>query len=308
MMSKRTGVPSTTSLLALLTACVMPPTDATPPVHAVAMQTNTEGIVLRSQADADAACEGHPVRAPTHLTITGAGIRNLDGLHCIASVEHGLSIHDAPHLERLDGLDGTTDVGGLSLAHLPMLQDTGGLAALARVSGDIGIWDVPSLPALSLPALLWVEGDILVQDAPSLSQVDDLRALGGLQGGLLLHGEGVADLSGLEHLGRVLGAVHLTGLRGPSALDGLGRLADVGTLHIEGADGVTDVGGLAGLRRVRGDLILEDLPDLYDLDGLHGLRQVDGAVILAGLPSLPAGEVDSLRDALATTSIVVVVD
>lgn len=303
------GAPTNTPLLALLAACAPPPTgpemDA-PPVGP--RGAPPVGVVIRSQADADTACTGRGPQDPEHLTITGPGITHLAGLHCMRRVTQGLAIHDAPALATLDGLGGLTDLGGLSLAHLPALADTAGLGSLARVDGDVGIWDIPALPALSLPALLWVGGDVIVQDAHRLEQVDDIRALGGLQGGLRLGGSGVADLSGLDRLGRVLGPVVLTGLDGPAALDGLHRLADVGGLRLSDAPGLVDLDGLSSLRRVRGDVVLEDLPDLRDLSALHALRQVDGRIVLRDLPALPAGGIDALAAALQPHGIGVVVE
>jgi hypothetical protein len=262
-------------------------------------------MVVRTQPDADAACADGTDRHPSTLTVTGPGVTDLGGLWCVRSVALGLAIQDAPDLTTLHGLDGVTDLGALSLGHLPALRDTSGLSALARVAGDIGIWNVPALPALALPSLLWVEGDVIVQDAPELDQIDDLRSLGGLQGGLRLQGDGLTDLSGLDRLGRVVGPVHLTGLQGEAALDGLTRLSEAGGLSVETAPGLLDVDGLADLRRVRGDLVLADLPDLEDLSGLHGLQQVDGMVQLRDLPALDPAEVEALGTALAPRGIAV---
>lgn len=307
-MKHRPGAPTKAPLLALLTGCALPLPEAERPPGPRPAAVHAGGLVVRTQADAEAACAAGEARDLRSLTITGAGVVDLSGLWCVQRVDEGLVVQDAPDLGDLDGLEGITDVGALSLAHLPALQDTRGLAGLARVAGDIGIWNVPALPRLALPALLWVEGDVLVQEAPALEEIDDLRSLGGLQGGLRLGGEGLADLSGLDRLGRVVGPVHLTGLQGEAALDGLARLTEAGGLTLAGAADLRDLDGLSELRRVHGDVVVANLPDLDDLTGLHGLQQVEGRVMLRDLPALAPGEADALADALAPRGIPVVIE
>ncbi len=143
---------------------------------------------------------------------------------------------------------------GANAADTLVVDGTVTIDCLCEVAGDV----VASAGEVDLGALVSVGGDLRVTT-----------------GALALRAHG---------LGRVDGALSVDGAAVLAEL-GLDALEDVDALTVRGAPGLTAL-SLPRLRRVRGDLVLEDLPALVALDDTRAVVDVGGDLVLRDLDAL----------------------
>lgn len=209
----------------------------------------------------------------------------LESLAPLSQLEHldALRLADLP-LSTLDGLDGITTLGDLSLDGLHLLTSLSGLR-LRRVSGDVLIHDCGALVGLGgWEDLVGVGGKLELNDLPSLTSLGALGSLASVDGTLALR-----NLPSLV------------------TLDGLDGLVHTRSVRLEELPSLTTLSGLSGLVSVDYGLFISDANALADLTGLDALRsaatlEVDGApsfVSFGPLPSLTdVGTVRISRGAL----------
>jgi hypothetical protein len=146
-------------------------------------------------------------------------------------------------------------------------EEIDAVAACGRVDGSVTIRTAAALDLAALAALAEVSGDVTVGPTFDL------------------------DVVHLEGLRRVGGAVRVVS-NGVATGAFLPALVEAGSLEVGGNIGLAGVAAPL-LRRVDGDLAIEDNPDLELLD-LAGLVEVGGTLRIGGNPLLALVEMTAL--------------
>lgn len=209
--------------------------------------------------------------AATHVgSFDATGAVTLISAPLLATVDGPVSIHDAPNLRLVD------------------------LTRLATVNGAVTVSSTPALDALELGRLTTVDGPLVVHDAglraleiPRLASAPSVEwselprlhtppladTLADVPGGLVIEGVDVDDLSqGLDSLIDTTGSLTLRSLP---------------TVGLQ---------ALRPLHRVKGDLVIEDLPVLVDASGLDNLELVRGDLVIRDVPGVPLAEWEAWSD------------
>lgn len=248
-------------------------------------------------------------------TAGGLGVYENPSLRSLAGLENlkecgSIGLNDNPALESLTGLSGLTSVGGIGVsgnAKLTSLDGLGNLngftvagsgltlrnnAVLAGVEalGRASAWDTSAMERIRIESnpMLTDLGPLASALAGDLSNVD----------AEITYNPALANIAVLQGV-TALKSLRIEGASGDDGellhLENLGDLADLaeveGDLFLAGTDQVTTLAGLAKLERVGGSLTIGTcgrgqvpaLPSpnvaLTSLAGLENLREVSGLVI-----------------------------
>lgn len=233
----------------------------------------TGNIILSSQAQVNA-FPGCPL-LNGNLTISGADIQNLTPLSVLQGVSGVLSISTNTTLTSLNGLNNLTSIGGLNISNNPLLTN---LTALSNVQGD-GLTTV------------------------NISQNDALTSLNGLQGitgtdFLYVGNKNLLNLTGLNGLTHVDGAVQLMSNKKLVSLSGLSNLAQVsGDFLLLNAVKLTNLDGLQSLTTVGSSFNIQFDSSLVSLSGLENLQSVGGLRVSSNPKLLTLTALSSLTQA-----------
>ncbi len=264
------------------------------PGNLEAIDCTPASITLSSQADVDNFQTNHGPcdRVVGTLTVSGAGITNLDGLAGLVSLDWteinnngsltdigGLSsvimftgpvfIHGNTSLANVNGLTGMTTLpgGALFIEQNFSLSDLSGLANLGSIGASLGIWDNDSLADLDdLTGLTHVAASISINGNASLTSISGLSGLTGFTASFTVRDN------------PVLGS-----------LDGMQGTASLAGLVIDNNDSLTNLDGLSGLTTIGNgisSLFIDDNAVLADLDGLADLESLDADLEITDNPAL----------------------
>ena len=119
-------------------------------------------------------------------------------------------------------------------------------------------------------APVW-QGDYYIADS---TDVQMLNAYTEITGALYIYNSNLKRLEGLENLTSVSGGLYIYGNPTLTSLSGLGNLASVGGLIIDGNAALKNLSGLENLTSVSGDLEIYYNAALTSLSGLESLTSV----------------------------------
>ncbi|MBC7607248.1 MAG: T9SS type A sorting domain-containing protein [Burkholderiales bacterium] len=164
-------------------------------------------VTLSSQAEVNAFAVNFPncTQITGNLYVTGSGITDLTPLSQINSVSGELAVYFSPSIERLNGLNGITSVGTISLGGNAILNDISALSNLTTVSNTLSVSNCPQLT--------------------SLNGLQGITATGGL---VSLKGLGVTDLTGLNNLASIGFFLDISYNPLLTSLNGLNNLTSIG--------------------------------------------------------------------------------
>ncbi|NKB71836.1 MAG: hypothetical protein GKR89_32570 [Candidatus Latescibacteria bacterium] len=226
------------------------------------------------------------------LVVSGDQLEGLAGLEGLKAVDGHLVVEQSRRLTGLSGLSGVRRIGGsLRIEGNSVLTSLAGLAGLSQVAGNAIVKNNPhlaSLGSLEGKNFKWIVGGnpllqteiqeqeqtpeegVITNPLYRLASPADIKRfaqLGGasyrLEGSLLVRGDQLASLKGLE-----------------------GLTAIGGSLRLEGTGALRSLAGLQRLRKIGGGLYLQQNSRLANLDGLEDLKGLGGPVVLQGNPSL----------------------
>jgi hypothetical protein len=209
-------------------------------------------LTLSTQAEVDAFPATHSCSEITGtLTISGNDIINLDSLYLLTRVGK-LAILSNANLSNIDGLSGLMYVGGVP-------------------GGD--------------PFSVTISGNTVL---PNLHGLSSLQNIGK---GLLIGGNGITSLNGLNNLNSTGGVIQIDGNPSLVNLDGLNSLTSTGTFSgasmvIARNPSLVNLTGLSSLRSLPGRLIINSNNSLSSLNGLDSLTRINGSLYLVSNPSL----------------------
>ncbi len=193
------------------------------------------------------------------LSIVDAEVDDLWALACLTEVQGTLTVHNSSLTEL--GL-AATEVGGLSLVDLPELTSAADVAVVGVVP-VVELRNLPKLVDVSLERVERIQGYLLVDGLPSLAGVD-LSSLEEVTGSLTLRDASMAvlELGALEHVGGYATLEALSGLVAVSAP----RWTEVErNLVLRGNPDLTSLDGMGALKRLKGDLVIDDNDALVTL-------------------------------------------
>lgn len=258
------------------------------------------------------------------ISIAGlSGLREVGGSLVVGDLAvdyETLTVETAgnPALTSLDGLQNVETVGGdLVIGGNDAMVDPGpGLQELVSIGhghlGSVTLSIGGNAMLTALPAFPKLEelSDLLIVGNPSLGSLAGLEGMRGDEEGAggehwitILDNDALADLSGLDGLVDLNGALivayndglvsldGLDGLRsitlnleiwynmGLGSLKGMGALQSVGgTLQMNGNDALLSLDGLDALSSLGGDFNVMDNDALVSLDGVEGMRTIGGSL------------------------------
>ena len=194
-----------------------------------------------------------------------------------------LTIQSGSDITQLDGLSNIQSIGGsLLISGLPNLTSLQGLESLAVVEGSVSVLNNQSLGnTTGLSSLTGIEGGLSIQNNGSMSTLSGFSALVSVGGALSVsQSPSLLNLDGFAGLKSV--GSHLTIADNDRSGFNVGGLAAVeslgGDLVITGNEYLSDVGGLEAITVVGGDLTIRDNPRLGNVDGLASLNIVTGSL------------------------------
>ena len=287
-------------------------------------------LTLTTQAEVDALGQTGCTYIYGSLIIQNSSdITNLDGLGNLTSVAFGLSIINNTALRNVDGLSSLTSIsasisGGLTISDNPSLTSLKGLSrAMLGLRSDIRIVNNDSLIDLDGLARLSENPGAL-----AITGNDSLKTLDGLNNSIelgfntqqnayahALHIKNNKSLVDLDALGGARGQVsdlniegndllrNLDGLRGISAITGVGNAGWVRGLVIHNNGALSNIDGLSNLATVDGSVSIINNDALRNLDGLVSLTGIgqtldiqdnDALTSISGLANITSVEGDLL--------------
>lgn len=211
--------------------------------------------------------------AATHLgSLSATGAVTLVSAPLLATLDGPLSLHDAPSLRLVDLTRLASVKGAVTVSSTPVLEGLE-LGRLTTVDGPLVVHDA-GLRALEIPRLASAPS-VAWSELPRLQAPPLADTLQDVPGGLVIEGVDVDDLSqGLDSLVDTTGSLTLRSLP---------------TVGLQ---------ALRPLNRVRGDLVIEDLPELVDASGLDNLEQVRGDLVIRDVPGVPLAEWEAWSDGI----------
>jgi hypothetical protein len=169
---------------------------------------------------------------------------------------------------------------GLAVGGSLSVEGPADLACVCSVEGDLRLG-----ADAHLPRLLRVGGTVLLEEGVLEGATEVLLPLLSESGPLLLRGPSPLVRLELPVLATVHGPAHVSGLDlATIPLGGLRRVE--GDLTVE--DVASSTLDLARLEEVQGELVLRRMPGLVELRGTLGLQRVTGSMLLEDLPALAA--------------------
>ncbi|MBO9616398.1 MAG: T9SS type A sorting domain-containing protein [Dyadobacter sp.] len=185
------------------------------------------------------------------ITVSGAGIINLEGLSGIDTINGPLYIYQNPSLLSLDGLSGLKNVvGEIDINNNPLITNLNGLSDLTTVGYNVRVVDNKALTTVSALS--------------KLTLIPGFLSIG--------RNENLLNLTGLENIVEIQGAVALGAIPLVTNFDPLSALTRIGGfLYIGQNAGLTSVTGLRNLRVVNDYINFELNSVLTTLAGLDSL-------------------------------------
>jgi hypothetical protein len=219
------------------------------------------------------------------------GLVTLHGLESLALVrgQLGIGYHAYlftanSNLARIDALSGLRAVqGDLDIAG-DALTTFDGLSALAAVGGQVFISAMGNAPTLDLPGLnglVWIGGDLELWRIERVARVSGFRGLRSIGGSFYVWGATeLVDFPALPSLACITGVF------------------DIGDLQFGNDDPkLPRIGPLPSLRRIGGDVLIDQLVGLQQVSLFDTLPSVGGSTIsITNSPKLTTVPASALQD------------
>jgi hypothetical protein len=139
---------------------------------------------------------------PYSITISGAGITNLNGLGQLVSIAGDLSCYDNPLLTNFAGMSALTTIGGhLNIAQNVAMANLDGLNGLTSVGSYFEIYVNPVLANVTgLSSLTTVGSSFNIYESPLLSSLSGLESLTSVNEIGIEFNDALTSLAGLENV------------------------------------------------------------------------------------------------------------
>jgi hypothetical protein len=249
------------------------------------------------------------------VVITGYTGTDLSALHCLEHVGGDMVVQYSPGLVTLHGLESLTLVGGQlgigyhgsNFANSEHLVNIAALSGLRAVAGDLDISGGDALESLAgLESLVAVGGQLMVAPETMAGRQLDISGMNSLvwigKDLQIWRPENVARATGFRALRTVGGGFYLWGApdmvefpKLPS-LECIRGTLDIGDTQFGNDDAQIQDIALPALRRIGGDVLIDDLVGLQKLSLFDTVEEVGGSTIsITGDPTLTSVPVSALR-------------
>jgi len=271
-------------------------------------------VMLLTQEEVDSFAAQYPnCTELENLSINGSDITDLNGLSQITSILGNLTITETS-VENFSGLENLTTVhGNLTIGEFTPsiccpsdfllgydyegnhnLNSLSGLENLETLGGNLLIADNIQLTSLTpLSNLNAIGGSLSLYKNQSLNSLEGLSNLQAVGGDIAIgrletycdydcqieyHGQdNLSDLSGLEGISSISGALSIVGNSNLSSLTGLDNIETLGGLIVYGNNMLTDFTGMSNLHTIEGNFMLAGTRT-YPIFGQYQVYYVEGSV------------------------------
>ena len=264
-----------------------------------------DGLILRDNLElvSIAGLSGALADLDEGLTISNnPKLQSLEGLDTLGRVGGNIEIEGTLALQTLEGVGAAQSasfISSVSIQGNPGLKSLRGLEGFGsigflRITQNAGLTDLEGLGELGSdpPTMLWVRNNEALTSLAGLEEVTRLSEL------LVYDNRELTTLEALGGLTTVDFSLVVRGNRLPS-LAGLDGLEHVGGLfEVSDEPSLTTLAGLSALRTVGWDLTIFDNLALTDVTALYGLESVGASVQILGNQSLTDAAGQELVDAI----------
>lgn len=165
------------------------------------------GITFTTQAQIDNFTTNYPgcTHIEGNVTISGAGITNLNGLNGITTIDGYLWVNNCPALTTVDGMNALTTVQWVGFSSNAALTSVSGFNGVTYLPNGVGFNNV--LTSISgFNGLTSTGGNVVIYGGVSITGFSALTSID--DGYLVLHGGNLTDISGFSALTQVGTSIH----------------------------------------------------------------------------------------------------
>lgn len=169
------------------------------------------GITFTTQAQIDNFTTNYPgcTHIEGNVTISGAGITNLNGLNGITTIDGYLWINSCPALTTVDGLNALTTVLWVGFSNNASLTSVSGLNGMTYLPQGVGFNSNNALTSISgFNGLTSVGLNVVIAYDQYLVSITGFSSLTTIDGYLILGGGSLTDISGFSALTLVGPSIH----------------------------------------------------------------------------------------------------
>jgi hypothetical protein len=189
----------------------------------------------------------------------------------LKSVVSQISIINNDRLKHFDGFEHITlQIGGIRIMLNDSLMDYHGFENLANLKSELYISNNPMALDFSGFESLREVDDLILDNLPcrNLTGLSALhRVRGNLEIGLNSKMESLLGAPSLEKIDGILIIYKVNRL---IDLEGMNQLQEIRDLQLEKNDSISSLQGLNGLKKINGNILIKDNPQLQDLSALLG--------------------------------------
>lgn len=249
------------------------------------------GFTFSNQSDIDDFAADNPgcTQILGDVTISDAGITNLNGLNVLTGLGGSLNINGNTSLGSLNGLNLITDIAGnLDILDNPLITNLQGLSGLNTLGGYLDIQGNTQMSAITgLEGLTILNDYLIVGDNPNLADLSGLSGITQIVGNARVSDNTGLNSLGLSALTQIDGVLFISGNTNLSTLTGLGALTSVGgDVAISDNTNLSSFSGIGNLSTIGGSLSIQQNANLSTLAGMGALSNVVGDLILSFNPNL----------------------
>ncbi|WIG93328.1 hypothetical protein KGD87_22325 [Myxococcus sp. SDU36] len=199
---------------------------------------------------------------------------------------HSLSLNSLPGVSTLSGLAAVAPRFDLTLWNTGVLWSPGMFPHVQVLAGTLTVHQNAALEKLPLSQLAQVDGSFMISANPMLQSLEGLSLLTRIGGVLeISSNNALTQLSGLEHLAVVKDRVTVANNARLQEVR-FDALSETGALAVAGNAVLEQVGPMPSLRRVHGDVALEENPRLLRATDLPELQSMGGSLLVTRNPLL----------------------
>ena len=262
---------------------------------------------------------------------------SLTGFNNIDEVGGSVVIRNNSGLADTSGLGGVSLIGGdFILDGNELLSNFAGPGQLETLGGELHIINNSGLNAIvGFNELVEIGSNIplgstgyevRVANNPQLSSFEGFPRIQSLPLGLYIEGGPNLTYGAFANVSVIQGKLEVRGFGASGSIAGLSRAASVvqdvivenyngttlplnslvtvgGSLRIRNAQQLADLNGLAALRGVGADLVVDDNDSLVSLLGLHGVASVGGNFQITNNGQISNGQAEAVRDSIGEQNI-----
>lgn len=207
------------------------------------------------------------------LNVTEFALSTLSPLAQLSAIGGTLWIFNNSALTSLSGLDRVTGINGsLIVQSNGALSSLAGLDAVQYINGYGLIADNALENTTHLTSLQSIDGALSVSGSSNCTTPTE---------GFVVCESSLRELSGLDRVTSIGGAVSVQNASALSSISGLNGVTEIGGgITIASNALLTSIAGLNNVTNIDGDVVIQDNAQLVNVSGLRALTAIEGALLI----------------------------